>query len=491
MPDGVAASTQLSDEWVPREKDLKTYLHFDRNISARRIAEIANDPDSVAKHAFFPLIRFFETWTKFRNGQGRKKKVRPLRYAARVDAAIYARYRALLSRRYEDELVRRDLIEVPVAYRKLPKAGGGNKSNIEIARDVFDEIRNIGNCTVTVVDIKSYFESLDHDRIRQMWEMLLGEVLPPDHESVFDAITRYTVVDYDRLFDRLKMWDKPATGTRRLRRQRRVDALRSAGLKQICSPKEFRDLVAGVGQRGGSLLQKNNFSFGIPQGTPISDLIANFYLIDFDDELHRWASQRGGIYRRYSDDIVVVVPTPSLASNLEVKDYLQARISVYGSRLRIQDQKVSIVQFSSTSGGTNFSHVFGKASRNGLEYLGFEFNGDSVKIKHSTLSNAWRKMKRQAYGHASSYVKRYREKKMPWILANYPASALETQILRDVTFTQDTGYETWTFVKYVRRASSAFVGYNPRFSRQTRRYRRYTKAIINRSLIKALEVHLK
>lgn len=491
MPDGVAASTHSLKEWLPREKDLKTYLHFDRNISPGKIAKIANNQELVAKHTFFPLLRFFESWSKFRAGPKREKKVRPLRYAARIDAAIYARYRSLLSDLYEDELVRRDLSSVPVAYRRLPKERGGNKSNIEIARDVFEEIINIKECVVTVVDIKSYFESVDHERIRAVWEKLLGSQLPPDHEAVFRSITKYAVVDYDKMIDRLRLHQNQNTGSRRQKRQRRIDEIRRSGFKQLCSPKEFREIIIGRDGSGKSLIQKNGYAFGIPQGTPISDLVANFYLIDFDDEMHRWASVRGGTYRRYSDDIIVVIPKNRVFSNLDVKHHLQSRISDYGEKIKIQDKKVSIVEFSVDGEGLMFSHIFGRSSRNGLEYLGFQFNGKTVQLKHSTLSNAWRKMKRQAYGHAVAFVKRYRDKGSAWILANYPNKALETHILRDVTFNQDTGYDTWTFVKYVRRASRSFVGYNPEFSRQTRRYRRYTNVIIDAALKKALQVHLK
>jgi hypothetical protein len=493
VPSVVATSTHLlsDNNWEPREKDLKSYLHFDRNISKEEISALANDPVAVAKHAFFPLIRFHESWTKFRKDGKRTKKVRPLRYAARIDAAIYARYRSILSEAYEQELVRRSLSEIPVAYRKLPKKGGGNKSNIEISRDVFSFIKHVGDCFVTVVDIKSYFESLSHKGIKESWEMLLGSPMPADHAAVYRNLTRYSVVDYDKVISRLKLYEKPVVGSRLSRRRRGIDEIKSNRHKQLCSPAEFRKLIAGSDSATPSLIQKNGFDFGIPQGTPISDLIANFYLIDFDQEIYEWVSGFGGLYRRYSDDIVVVLPAASLKAPLETKAFLQERIQCYGDKLRIQDKKVSVVQFEQCGLGVEFSHVFGSSSRNGLEYLGFEYDGERVKIRNSTLSNAWRKMKRQAYGHAASFVKRYRGKGKAWIIVNYPAKQMETHILKDVTYKQDEGYKIWTFVKYVRRSSRAFVGFNPIFSAQTKKYRYYTKLMIEKSLQKALDVHFK
>lgn len=488
MPVGVVASTR-SLEWEPRDKDLKHYFHFDRFIDAELATRIANDPALVSKHSFFPLIRFYESWTKFREkGAVKKIKVRPLRYAAHLDAVIYARYRSLLAELYEEELRKRELTEVPVAYRRLIDTAGHAKSNIEIARDVFAYVKNIGDCIVTVVDIKSYFQSLDHANILKQWAMLVGEPLPKDHTAVLTAVTKYSVVDYEKVATRLELRERDTSAnTRKLRRRRKIDHLRKTGNKQLCSPKQFRELVAGASPTKPSLIQKNGFDFGIPQGTPISDLIANFYLIDFDEDVNRWAMQRGGIYRRYSDDIIIVLPKTSMSASHEAKNYLQDQIQLHGRRLRIQDKKVCICEFSSTLGAIDFRHVYGSSSKNGLEYLGFEYDGRRVKIRNATMSNAWRKMKKQAYGHAFFFVKRYRDKGEIWIRANYPSHQLEKTILQDVTYHQDKGYETWTFVKYARRASRAFVGMNAIFSSQTRRYRYFTRTMIQDGLDTAVK----
>ncbi|KAB2664534.1 hypothetical protein F9K91_14075 [Brucella tritici] len=491
MPAGVVTSTHSHDEWEPREKDIKHYIHFDRAISPQKIQRIANDRVAVARHPFFPLLRFHEQWTKFRDQKKpKKKKVRPLRYASRLDAAIYARYRCELSEYYEEALAIKGISNVPVAYRRLPKEEGGNKCNIDIAKDVFSFIKKTGKCTVTVVDIKSYFESLDHRRIEAVWADLIGKSLPEDHLAVFKSLTKYSIVDVEKLFARLEMKEKVSVGSRKERRQRRIDALRANGYRQICSPKEFRDIVAGGNGKHPSLIQKNGFDFGIPQGTPISDLIANFYLLDFDKEVNEHVDALGGIYHRYSDDIIVVLPAENVDSFEDMKIFLQDRIRKYGAKIQIQDKKVCIGEFNDIGATLNYSHLFGDASKNGLEYLGFEYDGQRVKIKNSTLSNAWRKLKRKSYGHAWRFVLRYRNKGEVWIRNNYPYLALEKRMLQNVTFNQDNGFESWTFVKYAQRASKAFIGFSPIFSQQTRRYRRLTKTIIQNDLDKAIARYL-
>ncbi|MEE9909083.1 RNA-directed DNA polymerase [Brucella intermedia] len=407
-----------------------------------------------------------------------------------MDAAIYARYRHELSKYYERALAIKGISDIPVAYRRLPKERGGNKCNIDIAKDVFYFIRKIGNCIVTVVDIKSYFESLDHRRIEAVWADLIGKSLPEDHLAVFKSLTKYSIVDVQKLFARLEMKEKVSVGTRKERRQRRIDALRANGYRQICSPKEFRDVVAGGNGKHPSLIQKNGFDFGIPQGTPISDLIANFYLLDFDKEVNEHVEALGGIYRRYSDDIIVVLPTENVGSFEEMKNFLQLRIRKYGAKLQIQDKKVCIGEFTDAGATITYRHLFGSASKNGLEYLGFEYDGQRVKIKSSTLSNAWRKLKRKSYGHAWRFVSRYRNKGEVWMRTNYPYTFLEKRMLQNVTFNQDNGFESWTFVKYAQRASKAFIGFAPIFSQQTRRYRRLTKTIIENDLNKAIARYL-
>lgn len=491
MPVGVITSTHSNDEWKPREKDIKHYIHFDRAISPKKIQKIANDPVAVSRHSFFPLLRFHEQWTKFRSSQKPKEnKSRPIRYASRLDAAIYARYRYELSKYYEEALVKNGLFDVPIAYRRLPKQGGGNKCNIDFARDVFSFIKDTGDCIVTVVDIKSYFESLDHNKIQSTWEQILGRSLPEDHFAVFKSLTKYSIVDVEKLYDRLKIKEKVDTGSRREKRQRKIDVLRSRGHRQICSPQEFRKVVAGSDAAYPSLIQKNGFNFGIPQGTPISDLIANFYLIDFDTEINEHVSSLGGLYRRYSDDIIVVIPAQSVTSVDDMKHLLQTKIKSHGTQLQIQDKKVCIGEFKMASGNLKYNYLLGDASKNGLEYLGFEYDGQRIKIKDSTLSNAWRKLKRKSYGNAWRFVSRYRDKGKIWIVNNYPYAYYEKRMLQNVTFNQDTGFESWTFIKYAQRASKAFIGFNPIFSEQTPRYRKLTQNIIRADLNRAISKYL-
>lgn len=492
MPDSANPPTQ-SKSWKPRDKDKKTYGHFDRRISDDELISLTNNPTKVAQHPFFPLLLFYEEWTKFRDGNGpAKKKIRPIRYAARSDAAIYAKYRADLSVKYEAELRKRGIETIPTAHRAIPnsKKTDGNKSNIDFAYDAFSEIKKMGNCVVTIVDIASYFESIDHIKIRKNWELLIGRSLPPDHEAVYKSITRYAVVDYEKAFERLELRDKNDSGTRKFKRQRKIDTQRSNGHVQFCSMKDFRDKICGGDKSYKSLVVTNGRNFGIPQGTPISDLIANFYLLDFDELVNNWVKSRNGVYFRYSDDLIIILPQ-SMCDDLHIaKDFLQANIAKFGERLKIQDKKVVVGVFEHSNNEQSYRRFFGAASRNGLEYLGFSYDGKIVSLKDATLSNAWRKFYKRSYGFAWRYVKRYRDKGEIWIRENYPYEWLLKKIIQNVSYSQDTGPESWTFLRYVSRARKKFEGFQTNFSSQTRNYRRNAAKNIDEDLNEVINRHL-
>ena len=55
-------------------------------------------------------------------------------------------------------------------------------------------------------------------------------------------------------------------------------------------------------------IKKNESGIGIPQGSPISAVLSNVYMIEFDEQVKEYVSLNGGIYMRYSDDFLIVLP---------------------------------------------------------------------------------------------------------------------------------------------------------------------------------------
>lgn len=160
-------------DWSPK---LKHYPHFDKPIRRKDIEKLVRDPTSVAQNAFYPFMRFEEKWQPFRdkNGGKPKKKIRQLRFASRRDAYIYSYYRHLLCERYEAALKARGLDANVIAYRKLATPEGKGKSNIDFALDAISALRAYGTAAVVTLDISAFFESIDHELLRQKWCELLG-----------------------------------------------------------------------------------------------------------------------------------------------------------------------------------------------------------------------------------------------------------------------------------------------------------------------------
>ena len=111
--------------WQLKPSDLKRYPHFDQVLKPDEIVALVTDRIRVARNTFFPLLRYTKRWQPFRGKPGSTKprpkpKDRPIRYAARRDAYIFAYYRHILSELYEAELDRLQISHCPVAYRHIP-----------------------------------------------------------------------------------------------------------------------------------------------------------------------------------------------------------------------------------------------------------------------------------------------------------------------------------------------------------------------------------
>ena len=191
--------------WQLTSKDLKRYPHFDPELSIKDAVALATNSKAVVTHKFYPFILYTNHWTRFaKRGEDGDEKNRPIRYASRGDAYIFAYYRYLLTQKYEAALSENSLDESVIAYRRIQNADGTGKCNIHFAREAFEKITNLGNCCVVALDISGFFESLDHSLLKSIWSDLLNvKKLPDDHYRVFRTITRYAVVEKQSVYERL------------------------------------------------------------------------------------------------------------------------------------------------------------------------------------------------------------------------------------------------------------------------------------------------
>lgn len=342
-------------EWYRK----RSYLHFDVPVSAKSAEKIVTNPSNVAKHSFYPLISYAVVTSKLKKDKDldelvRVPKERPIAYAAHVDSHIYSYYSHVLSQAYEGKISSLGLSENILAFRAL------GKSNIEFAKHAFDIIRNTNGCGVVALDITGFFDNLNHVILKKSWAWALNEIeLPPDHYNIFKSLTKFSVVRKNHLYERFSISrHNPKNGRAR-----------------ICSPIEFRNIV-----RRENLIKTNSKGKGIPQGTPISALLSNIYMTEFDRRVKDAVDEQGGVYLRYCDDMLLIVPAEYTES---AAGYIREEIKNIG--LDINPKKTEIRKF------TLHGNVL--RSDKPLQYLGFTFDGSSVLIRSAALARYSEKMK--------------------------------------------------------------------------------------------------
>lgn len=462
----------MEDDFDFTAQDLKHYPHFDAPITLKEIRALVTDPARVAANSFYPFFLYEESWQPYRSTNAAKpdKKTRPIRYGARRDAYIFAFYRRKLSRLYEARLRALGIEECPIAYRQVLKPGrGGGKCNIDFAKDAFDEIDRLGDCVAVALDIKGYFENLDHGRIKRIWCDLLGvDKLPPDHYAVFKNITKYSYVDQRRVYSRLGYFGV---------RERNGHMVPGFLIpfrnmpKQLCSNSDFRAKICGGDPKfGPSLVQKNILPRGVPQGAPISDLIANFYMLEFDTALAKYAREKKGRYMRYSDDILLILPGGSPEAR-EAIDVTRTEMRKHGSALRIKDAKTCVAQFQRASGRLLFHHLKQRpdeATKNGFEYLGFRYDGRRIYVRDSTISRFYSKVAGGAKRDGRRHVEQNPTMDEGALLRsfNYPLFSQRFSKVKKTNLTSD--YRSWTFYSYLKRSAEAFGPKGNRILRQAR-----------------------
>lgn len=330
----------------------KYYCHFDRKVlpNENLISKIT-DPSYIAKHHFYPFLHFKNIASKY-SEDGVKTKERHLHYSAHVDRYIYQYYGWKISSKYEEYLMMQDLSQNVAAYRNL------GKSNIHFANEAFTFLRENPNSLVLCFDIEKFFDSLNHSILKKNLKKVLDvATLPNDFYKVHKSITNYSWVDRDKVMESLKLNEKDIRS--------RI---------QLCSSEDFRNKI-----RGEKLIQRNKQEYGIPQGSAISAIFSNLYMIDFDRRVKNFILKEGGFYRRYSDDIILILPC-SLEKYDIYKDYLISEIQKI--KLRISIDKTEITRF------RDGIIVDGKP----VQYLGFTYENGIIRVRPKTITNYYKKL---------------------------------------------------------------------------------------------------
>lgn len=406
----------------------KGYLHISPSL---RIGDewesyyrLITDKEFIKKYAFYPLIHTNIIDRKYKKAdeekhssvgrshchtlktgkQEKSNKLRPLHYASHMDALVYGYYKEILDELYEAKLKENSKLDSAVnAYRKIEISDENKKgkSTIHFAKEAFDEIKKRGEhnevCVLTF-DLKSFFPSLNHQFLKQKWKWLLGvDELPKDHYNVFKACTKFRYV----LLDDLRVRNNANGRKSSFDESKLANIRKKKGYKCFFeSNEEFRKTIAEGKLRvyKNPFYSKEKINIGIPQGLPISALLANLYLYDFDLKIiNKLVEDTGVYYKRYSDDIVVIC-NPNQAEFVEKYIYTL----VQESKVHISENKTEKFIFRNHIYSPNHSEKrltcfkIDKKSNKEIEtpllYLGFEFRGYNTVIKSANLSRYYRKI---------------------------------------------------------------------------------------------------
>jgi RNA-directed DNA polymerase len=348
---------KLNEPWFrPRG-----YLHFDVPIGEDKARKYVSNPKLVERHAFFPLIRYTISTSKIRLDKTTGKLVpepkdRQIAYASHLDSHILSYYAHQLAGLYEEIILKTGLSDSVLAFRSI------GFSNIDFAGQAFANIRGRTACTAIALDVKGFFDNLDHELLKHAWCKVLGvDRLPGDHFAVFKGVTSYSTVNRTEVYAAFGISEHNPKHDR----------------QKICEIADFRNVVRTAG-----LIDSHPLKHGIPQGTPISALLSNIYMLDFDIKIHSQVTSLGGAYLRYCDDILIVVP-PQHGNKIAG----DVRVAIKLLKLDINPKKTETSRFSRNGSGDL------KADRP-LQYLGFTFDGQRTLIRSAALARYSQRMKK-------------------------------------------------------------------------------------------------
>lgn len=395
---------------------IRRYPHIGHPITAKdkkKVASYIKNTSQISKHSFSPFIhkqifsrKLRKEYDNFGNvkfngkRQQLEPKIRDIYYASHLDANIYSYYSSLLMKKYETLLIDKKLNEVVTAYRKIPFNEHRNKCNIDFANDIFNYIKDNADreLVAIAVDVTGFFDNLDHQILKKSWcKVLSVSILPNDHYNVFKNITKFSYIEELHLFNLFqdKIIAESKSGSVNKKHIKSLKYMKSQGAIAFCEKNDIHRIRARGLIRQHKYDKNNELkSYGICQGSPISSTLANIYMLDFDEVANRKVLSINGLYRRYSDDAVIVCERRYKSRMI---DFLEDSI-IKISKLEIQPSKTQVFQFNYSGNRLVCLQEFeGSINQNSInrnfEYLGFSFDGEYTYLKTSSLASYYRKMK--------------------------------------------------------------------------------------------------
>ncbi|CAM3486134.1 reverse transcriptase domain-containing protein [Flavobacterium chungbukense] len=378
------------------------YPHFSNRTPLSVIKECelyVSNKSKVAKHSFLPLIfkeikqrRYKKSFIKGivrRSHKSQKNnkivsnaKIRKILYASHLDSHIFSYFsQKIITPKYEEILEKNIHLSSSITgYRQIPTADNLKfKNNVHFAKDVFDEVKKRGNCVVLGYDIENFFPSLNHRLLKLAWARIIGcKSLPKDHYNIFKAATNFSYVKLNDLKTCKNHFDE-----KKLAKYKKLG--KNTFFENINELIDSNIIIYKNQQH------KDGKLIGIPQGLPISALLANIYMLQFDEAIISELTEKSNIYyRRYSDDIIFIC----LANEVEkVEEFVKEQIEKIKLIISFEKTEKTLFKFDNNTLQSYKIEGNNLIKNIPLNYLGFEFYGSKTLVKSKSLAGFYRRMK--------------------------------------------------------------------------------------------------
>ena len=411
----------------------KSYKHIDEPFDVKHAVNNIKNDRWVISHGFYPFISYemcFKKYSKEIDETTKhhwKEKKRPIKYSSHIDRYIYQWYSYLLNIAYNDYCKKNDISKAAIAYRTCLKG----MTNIEFTKIAFDFMKNKGDCYVLVSDFSKFFDYIEHKKLKEkICEIMNKEQLPDDYYKVFRSMTKYAYIERE-IIEKYLIQEKIET----------KETLKHT--KSFFENISWRDSNKDLKQ----YIIRNNDEYGIPQGSPLSGIFANIYMIDFDKKVNEYVKQKSGLYMRYSDDLIIVLPKDNVSSPDEIWSKLQSIKNEY-MYLMLNKDKSSIYLYSDKKVISLHNEVVGmKESANEINFLGFSFDGKYIKFRDKTLTKFFYKLYRKIdtmKQREEIRIKKGRKRKS------------KIDKLRIINSIRYSNHEKRKFIDYVKRAQKVY-----------------------------------
>ncbi len=452
----------------------KTYAHFDERKCVDSIKEYIYNPTKIKEHSFYPFILDIHKMNKFdvekyklrKKGEYSenllKPKSRNIMFSSHIDRYIYQLYNYKLNIRYNKFAKTYGIDKCSIAYRNNLHG----KNNISFAHEVFKFILNTNNCYIMIGDFKDFFENIQHKYLKRMLcKIFYASRLEEDYYAVFKNITSYSYFD---LKDICKI--KNITKKDLYKREKITDKITGKTKEVFKMNKIMNANEIGIYKK----YLKHNKEMGIPQGSSISSVLANIYMIDADKKINDLVTSNKGIYRRYSDDFIVVIPCESSEKFKYVFKSIKEILKKNGNP-QLEDKKTKVFFYKeNTIKNVNTEFLKNTLNRkNEIDFLGFSFDGKKIKIRDKSLSKFYYRM----YGKIKTIAKCHGITKKGKRISNKELYRLYSEYGKKIGHGNFITYNERCEKKFNEGLEENFVSYKKRFWKKMKN--RYNKEMKN------------